>query len=44
MSVPQILGVTPGGPADKAGLRFGDMITEFDGKEVAATSEVMRAR
>ncbi len=26
--------VTPGGPAEKAGLRRGDIIVEFDGKEI----------
>lgn len=32
--------MTPGGAADRAGLQFGDLIKEFDGKVVTATSEV----
>ncbi|CAM9476412.1 unnamed protein product [Ectocarpus fasciculatus] len=35
-----ILSVTPGGAADRAGLQFGDLITEFDGKAVTNTTEV----
>lgn len=31
-------GVTPGGPADKAGLRAGDVITKLDGSSLAGTS------
>ncbi|CAB1106064.1 unnamed protein product [Ectocarpus sp. CCAP 1310/34] len=37
-----ILSVTPGGAADRAGLRFGDLITEFDGKAVTNTAEVLQ--
>ncbi|CAN0296865.1 unnamed protein product [Ectocarpus sp. 12 AP-2014] len=37
-----ILSVTPGGAADRAGLRFGDLITEFDGKAVTNTTEVLQ--
>ncbi|CAM9477672.1 unnamed protein product, partial [Scytosiphon promiscuus] len=37
-----ILSVKPGGAADRAGLRFGDVITEFDGKAVANTTEVLQ--
>ncbi|HET9709198.1 MAG TPA: PDZ domain-containing protein [Gemmatimonadales bacterium] len=31
----RIDGVTPGGPADKAGLKSGDIITKFNGKALA---------
>lgn len=37
----KVLSVTPGGAADRAGLKFGDLITEFDGKPVTVTSEVL---
>jgi serine protease Do len=30
-----VLDVTPGSPADKVGIKAGDVITQFDGKEVA---------
>ncbi len=30
-----VLDVTKGGPADKAGIKAGDIITHFDGKEIA---------
>src|SRR2546425_2409870 len=32
----RIEGVTPGGPADKAGLKVGDVITKFNGTSLAA--------
>src|SRR6266853_1002492 len=32
----KIEGVTPGGPADKAGLKVGDIITKFNGMSLAA--------
>jgi S1-C subfamily serine protease len=32
----KIEGVTPGGPADKAGLKVGDIITQFNGTSLAA--------
>jgi serine protease Do len=32
--------VTPGGPADKAGIRRGDVIVGFDGREVKEMSEL----
>src|SRR6266576_4615272 len=32
----KIQGVTPGGPADKAGLKVGDVITKFNGTSLAA--------
>src|SRR5213078_2040013 len=31
----KIEGVTPGGPADKAGLKVGDIITKFNGTSLA---------
>jgi serine protease Do len=34
--------VTPGGPADKAGIRAGDAITEFDGERVRSTMQFSR--
>ncbi|MHB8770794.1 MAG: DegQ family serine endoprotease [Syntrophales bacterium] len=34
--------VTPGGPADKAGIEQGDVIVEFDGKPVADSKELPR--
>ncbi|RKS72466.1 putative serine protease PepD [Motilibacter peucedani] len=36
-------GVEPGGPADKAGLREGDVITAVDGKRVADSQELIVA-
>jgi S1-C subfamily serine protease len=35
----RIEGVTPGGPADKAGLRAGDVITRLDGEVLAAKTD-----
>jgi len=32
----KIEGITPGGPADKAGLKVGDVITKFNGTSLAA--------
>src|SRR5881296_1554512 len=32
----KIEGITPGGPADKAGLKVGDIITKFNGTSLAA--------
>jgi len=34
--------VTPGGPADKAGIEQGDVIIQFDGKPVADSKELPR--
>jgi membrane-associated protease RseP (regulator of RpoE activity) len=34
----KIDGVTPGGPADKAGLKAGDIITKFNGTSLAGTA------
>ncbi|CAM9630672.1 unnamed protein product [Discosporangium mesarthrocarpum] len=36
-----VLSVTPGSPADRAGLRFGDIVVEFDGEAVKVTGEVL---
>ncbi len=33
--------VTPGGPADKAGLKNGDVIREFNGKKVTSSTELV---
>lgn len=37
---PVVTEVNPDGPADKAGLRSGDIILEFDGREVTTQDEV----
>jgi S1-C subfamily serine protease len=34
--------VTRGGPADKAGLRKGDVIVELEGKKILAAGELPR--
>jgi len=34
--------VTPGGPAEKAGLKVGDLIVKFDGKDVASMRALPR--
>ncbi len=38
-----IAGVEKNGPADKGGLEAGDVITKFDGKAIAASSDLPRA-
>jgi len=35
-------GVNPGGPADRAGMKAGDIITSVDSKEIDETSELIR--
>ncbi|WP_329241596.1 trypsin-like peptidase domain-containing protein [Actinoallomurus sp. NBC_01490] len=35
--------VTPGGPAEKAGLKAGDIITTFDGKTISGSDELIMA-
>lgn len=37
-----VLEVTPNGPAEKAGIKAGDIITHFDGKEVTAMRNLPR--
>ncbi len=37
-----VRGVTKGGPADRAGLQRGDVITELDGKKVLVAAEIPR--
>ncbi len=37
-----VRGVAKGGPADKAGLQRGDVITELDGKKVLVAAEIPR--
>jgi putative serine protease PepD len=39
----QVAEVTPGGPAERAGLRTGDVITSVDGKRVAEPDDVAGA-
>ena len=38
-----IRGIVPGGPADKAGLKAGDVITKFGDQEIADVNELLRA-
>lgn len=38
-----VAGVEKGGPADKSGLEAGDVITKFDGKLIASSSDLPRA-
>ena len=39
----QIQGVTPGGPADKAGLKAGDVLVSVDGRSTANSTELIVA-
>ena len=39
----EISEITPGGPAEKAGLRVGDVITGFNGRQVADSTELVVA-
>ncbi len=39
----EVQSVVPGGPADRAGIRSGDVITRVDGKEVKEPSDVAHA-
>jgi len=39
----EIREITPGGPAQKAGLRVGDVITGFNGRQVADSTELVVA-
>jgi S1-C subfamily serine protease len=36
-----IVGVTPGGPADAAGLLIGDVLIEFEGQPVSAAEDLL---
>jgi serine protease Do len=36
-----IVGITPGGPADAAGLLVGDILIEFDGQPVSAAEDLL---
>ena len=36
-----IVGITPGGPADGAGLLIGDVLIEFDGQPVSAPEDLL---
>ncbi len=38
--LPRVESVTEEGPADRGGIKAGDLITEFDGKEVATQDEI----
>jgi serine protease Do len=38
-----VMGVVPGGPADKAGVKRGDVITQVDGKKVDNSRDVQRS-
>jgi S1-C subfamily serine protease len=33
----------PGSPADQAGIRRGDVITDFDGKEITSADQLVNA-
>ena len=35
------VGITPGGPAEKAGLKAGDVIVEFNGTEIDNSDELI---
>jgi len=39
----EISEITPGGPAQKAGIRVGDVITRFNGRQVADSTELVVA-
>jgi len=39
---PVVLAVEPGSPAEKAGLKPGDVLLRFDGRKVASTSDLVR--
>lgn len=36
----EVIGVRPGGPADRAGMKTGDRVTEIRGKEIRADADV----
>ncbi|KAF6135982.1 hypothetical protein GIB67_006874 [Kingdonia uniflora] len=40
-ALPDVTGVTPGSPADRAGFSPGDVVIEFEGKTVGSIKEII---